>query len=163
MNCLGVFLPFFLIWVCTFDCFAFLIAYLLQKSTNVIPTLAPTTPHVPTSSAISCAPVNLVTLGNSAALMLMTVKINHVSTMAHVKTWSTTSPAHAHSVTKVSTATRILTSVLLRPVLTMPRAKIFLVVINANVSLVTPESCVIRTLMNAYCVHVKMELLAETK
>ena len=136
--------------------------YLFQKSMNVIPTLAPTIPHVPTSSAISCALVNPVTLANSAKLMLMTVKINPVSTMARVKICSTTTPAPVQTVSKASTATRILTSVLDHRVLTMLRAKIFLAVMNANVSLVTPEGCVIRTLMNACCIHVKMELLAKT-
>ena len=74
---------------------------------SVILTLVSTTPRVLTSLAISCVPANLVTLGRSAILILTTVKINHVLTMAHVKTWSTTTPAHAHTVTEALTAKRI--------------------------------------------------------
>ena len=109
-------------------------AYLLQKSTSVIPTLASTTQRVLTSLAISCVPVNLVTLGNSAILILMTVKISHALTMAHAKTCSTTTPAPVQTVSKASIAKRISMSVIHRLVLTTPRAKISLVVIGASVS-----------------------------
>ena len=54
-------------------------------------------------------------------------------------------------------------SAFLRRVQTMPRAEIFLVGISANASLVTRDDCVIRTLMNVCYLHVRMELLAETK
>ena len=87
--------------------FFFLDAYFFKKSTSVIPTLASTTPRVLTSSAISCVPVDLVILENSVILILMTVRINHVSTMAHVTTCSITTPAHVQTVTGASTAKRI--------------------------------------------------------
>ena len=83
------------------------VSYLFQKSTSALPILVSTTPRVLTSLAISCAPANLVTRVNSVILILTTVRMNHVLTMAHVKTLSTTTPAHAHSVTEVLTAKRI--------------------------------------------------------
>ena len=138
-------------------------SYFFQKSMSAILTLVSTTPLVLTSLAISCAPVNLVTLGNSVILILMTVRINHVSTMAHVRIWSTTTPAPAHTATGASTAKMILTSVFHRRVLTTPRAKISPEVISVSVSLGTQDACVIQTLMNACYLHVRTELLAETK
>lgn len=54
-------------------------------------------------------------------------------------------------------------SAFLRRVQTMPRAEIFLVVISANVSPVTREDYAIRISMNVCYLHVRMELLAETK
>lgn len=80
---------------------------MFQKSTSAILTLVSTTPRVLTSLAISCAPANLVTLGSSVILILMTVRIDHVSTMANVKTRSTTTPARAHTVTEALAAKRI--------------------------------------------------------
>ena len=96
-----------LTWSCKLTMSNSGVSYLFQKSTSALLILVSTTPRVLISLAISCAPANLVTLVNSVILILTTVRMNHVLTMAHVKTLSTTTPAHAHSVTEVLTAKRI--------------------------------------------------------
>ena len=137
--------------------FAFSGCALFQKLMSATPTPANMIRPVRTSSATSCALVNLDTLPNNVRLTLMTAKSNLVSTMLHAKTWWITIPVHARKVTKDSTVKMTLMSAFHRHVSIMPRVSIFLAIIPASVPQDILEICAIQILMNALNSRVRTE------